>query len=419
MSGREASAVRRSLTLALGSASYFLFLFSWFLLPAFLTPVIDDLGLSETAAGVLNGAVPLVYVPLGLASGLVVERVGWRRGIGAGLLVLGTGQALRSAAVGFPTMLLPTLLIGVGGMGVTFGLPKLVSALFPPDRSGRASAVYLVGSSLGSATAFALARPVIGPLLGGWRPAFRWSGVLVVAFALGWLLLARVLVGSTPPDREEEAGGDGGDGGVGAATFSLASLRRDVGQVLGHRALRLIVVVGTMYLFVIHGTQTWLPRILEARGASPALAGTLGSLLILSNLAGVVTIPPLSERLGTRRWTVVACGGLAAAGVVGLAGAGASLGPVAAVVVATGVGLGGLSPLVRSIPIELDGIGPRLTATATGLIFSVGEIGGFLGPFVVGSLRDATGTFATGLLVLSVGGAVVVAAGLAMSEPAA
>ncbi|MFC7006432.1 MFS transporter [Halalkalicoccus salilacus] len=68
------------LALALGSASYGCLLFVWFLLPAFLSPVIEDLGLSGWQAGVLVGAVPLTYIPLSLVSGLAIDRVGPRWG---------------------------------------------------------------------------------------------------------------------------------------------------------------------------------------------------------------------------------------------------------------------------------------------------------------------------------------------------
>jgi len=80
--------------------------------------------------------------------------------------------------------------------------------------------------------------------------------------------------------------------------------------------------------------------------------------------------------------------------------------------------IGGLSPLIRSIPIELSGIGPRLTAVATGLIFTVGEVGGFMGPFLIGALRDLTGSFTPALLTLGTAGLVTALAGYLMEEPA-
>lgn len=61
---------------ALGGVGYARLMLVWFSLPAYLPTVIADLGLSGTQAGLLAGAIPLTYVPLSLASGLFVDRVG-------------------------------------------------------------------------------------------------------------------------------------------------------------------------------------------------------------------------------------------------------------------------------------------------------------------------------------------------------
>lgn len=114
---------------------------------------------------------------------------------------------------------------------------------------------------------------------------------------------------------------------------------------------------------------------------------------------------------------MVACGLAGAVGMVGLIVAQSvlivllSLGLVGTFVI------GGLSPLIRAIPIEMDGIGPQLTAVATGLIFTVGEIGGFAGPFLIGLLHDVTGSFAPALGVLAAASLLAAVAGYYMDDP--
>ncbi len=390
--------------LAGGSLAYFLFLFVWFLLPAFLTPVIEGLGLSGTQAGLVTGAVQATYVPLGLASGLVIDRAGSRRAIAGGLVVLGAAHALRAGASGFPALLAGTVALGAGGTAITFGLPKLVSELFPAERTGMMSSVYVVAASLGSGVAFALGRPYLGPLAGGWRPLFRWTGVAVVGVGLAWLVISRWLVGRADRfDRKELA--------------TSRSVLGDLRAVISHPQLRLVVVIGTMQLFLFHGLQAWIATALESRGLAAAAAATVASVLVLARIAGTLSVPPLSDRLATRRWAVVGCGILGGLGLLGLLAPPAFL-LMALVVAVAGIGIGGLAPLMRSIPIELDGIGPELTGVATGLIFTVGEVGGFAGPFLVGGLRDVSGSFLPGFGLLAAGGAMVVLAGYLMEEPA-
>lgn len=386
--GRE-----RAVLLILGSGGYACLMFAWFSLPAYLSVVTAALGLTNTQAGVLAGAVPLTYVPVALFSGLVVDRVGARRALGVGLALVGIAHALRAGAVDFPAMLAFTLLLGVGGTGITFGLPKLASDLYP-ERVGRSASVYLLGSYAGTATAFGIGRPDLGPALGGWRPFFHWTGLAIVTYALAWLLLAHLLARDVP-ETEAEA--------------PVAALY----AVVSSRPMRLLVVVGTAYLFVSHGLQGWLPTILESRGAPPALAGRVTTLLVAAQVVGVVAVPVLAS--GRRRLAVVGCGAAVAAGAAGLA---APTGVLAAVpfILLAGAGAGGLSPLVRAIPVDLPDVGPERTGTAVGLVFAVGEIGGFLGPTLLGALRDVTGDFAAGLLVLAAGGTAAALAGLTIAD---
>lgn len=399
---RPPTRVENGALLTLGGIGYGALLFVWFALPSYLGPVIDGLGLTGTQAGVLAGAVPLTYVPLGLASGLLIDRVGARVGVGTGIALAGIAQVGRAFAPGFGSMLGLTLLLGVGATGLTFGLPKLASELYPPDRAGSAASVYLVGSYAGSASVFAFGRSVLGPTLGGWRPLFLASGVGTLAVAAAWTVLAWYV----PSGAHETAAED---------EFSLASLAADARTVLGHRDLRLLVVLGTAYLFVLHGTQGWLVTVLEARGVDPGLAGGVTSLLVVGQTAGVLLVPVVAERAGRTRAALVACGLLSGVGALGLLAEPGFVYLLIVPVVLVGFGMGGLSPLVRAIPVELDGIGPALTGTAVGLVFAVGEVGGFLGPVLLGALRDATGSFAPGLVAVALATLVAAGAGAALS----
>lgn len=411
MADRTASR-RDYVLLGLASLGYACLTFVWFSAAAFLPVLTTDLGLSGTQAGLLTGMIPLVYVPFSLASGLVIDRVGSRTAIASGLFLFGVAQLVRGFAPGFPTLLVLTGVIGLGGTGITFGLPKLVAERFSPARSGTMSSVYLLGSYLGIAAAFGLGRAVLGPVLGGWRPVFRWSGAVVLGFALVWVVASKWSTRQHDDPPVAATDGDGDD-----SEFDLGSLVADVRRVSGHPEMRLLIVIGAMYLLLLHGLQNWLATSLEARGFDPALAAGMATLLVLARALGTITVPPLSDVLSRRRGAVIGCGALAGLGTFGVLFSGTSLPVTGAVVVAVGVGLGGLGPLVRALPIEFEGIGPQFTGTAVGLVFAVGELGGFLGPFLVGILQDLTGSFTVGLSAFVLASLVIVLAGYAMAEP--
>jgi cyanate permease len=394
--------------LVLGGLAYACYTFVWFSLPALLTPLIEDFGLSTTQAGLVVGAVPLVYIPLGLVSGVLIDRLGSRAAIGVALSGFGLVQLARGLATDFLGLFVPTLLLGVFGMATTFGLPKLVAELFPPERTGSSTAVYQVGSQLGPVAAFGLSRPLLEPLLGGWEAVFLASGAVVLGFAALWWLTTTVYARTV-------AGGWGdapSDGDDGESTLELA--RRNIGTLVSHRDMLLLVLVGTMYLFINHGLRGWLAVILESTGLAPGLAGLLVSFMIVAEIAGTLSIPTLSDRWNRRKAALAVSGGCCAVGTLGLLLSPGALPLIVVVLAVIGIGIGGLSPMIKAIPADMDGIGPGMTATAVSLIYAVGEIGGFTGPIVIGGLRDLTGGFEAGLGALLLAGVAVILGSLSM-----
>ena len=388
---------RRAWTLLVGGAgAYGALLFAWFSLAAYLPTVTADLGLSGTGAGLLAGAVPLTYVPVSLVSGPLVDRFGPYRSIGAGVLVVGVAHVGRSAATAFPAMLAATVLLGVGGTAITFGLPKLVSEQFPAGEAGPPSTVYLLGSVSGTAASFTLGRGVLGPAAGGWRPLFAATGVACVVYGGLWAGLVVAL----GPERPA----DGGDADV-------ASVRRVLRAVLSNPGMRLLLVVGVVYLGVVHGVQNWLATVLEARGVAATTAAASTGVFVAAQAGGTLVLPALSDCLGRRGGVVAGCGLACALGVGALAVPSAPLALALGGAVAAGVGAGGLSPLVRMVPAELDGVGAERTGAAVGVVFAAGELGGFGAPVLVGALHDATGSYAAGFGLLAAGALWAVVAG--------
>jgi cyanate permease len=396
----------RYVLLGMGTLAYTSLMVVWFSVAAYLAEIVAELGLSSTQAGLLTGAIPLTYVPVALFSGVVTDRIGPYRAIGIGLVLFGAAQVGRAGADSFAVLLALTVVVGVGGTTITFGLPKLVAELFPTDASGKPSSVYMLGSFAGTAAAFSLGRGVVGPMLGGWRPLFYAIGVGVLCYAtLWWLMVALAPLGALR--GHSEAPGARGDGGV----RGVAALRRDVERVFRTPAMRWLVVVGVVYLLVVHGLQNWLATVLQARGVAATLAATVTSAFVAAEAAGTLTVPAVSDRLGRRGGVIAVCGVTCALGTATLLVPGVPFAVPVVGALVVGFGVGGISPLVRMVPPELEGVGPALTGTAIGLVFAVGELGGFLGPFLVGALFDLTGSYTPGLAVIAIACLATVVAG--------
>ena len=268
--------------IGLGSLSYFCYTLVWFLFPAYLVTVTESVDFSLTQAGFIAGIIPFVYVFFSLVAGAIIDRIGSQLGIGIGLVIFGSAQIWRGSAETFPAFLLATVFIGVGGTAITFGLPRLVSDLVPSELVGTMSSVYMVGSHLGSAAAFGLVRPYLDPVFNGWRLIFLLSGAVTIGFAVVWFL-ANYLYYRRNRDEVVLIPYQSGDGSAeDGSKFSIRSIREDVGAVISHPQILLLVVIGAMYLFVMHGLRGWLTAILEQWGLAAGFAATMTSAPIAS-----------------------------------------------------------------------------------------------------------------------------------------
>lgn len=171
-----------------------------FLLIAFSTAIVPELGLTNLQFGLLTGIVfVIVYSVFGLFAGALADRVHRGKLIAAGLALWSGLTALTGLAKSFVQIALPRMLIGVGEACLTPAAMTLLSERLPPSRRALATGIYYMGYPLGIGGSFIFAG-IVGPTL-GWRGGFIILGGLgVVAALLVWLFMR-------DPARERKAGG--------------------------------------------------------------------------------------------------------------------------------------------------------------------------------------------------------------------
>jgi ACS family tartrate transporter-like MFS transporter len=151
---------------------------------------------------------------------------------------------------------------------------------------------------------------------------------------------------------------------------------------------------------VTYGVFLWLPKILrEASGAEGWRLSLMTSLPFVAALIGMVMIGRHSDRTGERKYHVAACAITAATGLI--LAAVSHRNALLLVLSFTLSQIGQRS--VMSVFWAIPPIFLRGTAAAAGiaLINAIGNLGGALGPSIMGWLRDATGAYQGGLLVLA------------------
>jgi ACS family tartrate transporter-like MFS transporter len=193
--------------------------------------------------------------------------------------------------------------------------------------------------------------------------------------------------------------------GTAAGASTRASLSNPIVWLLSAAYFLLIPVA-------LYALGSWLPQIVQsAFSGSDFAIGVLSAIPYLAGAIAMVIVGRHSDRVRERRWHVALSAAASAAGFAAAAFTHGLVPSLAALTVATAGLASTFGPFWGLATAIVNGAG---AAAAIALINSVGNIGGFVGPSVVGYIRDATHSFTYGLLfvaaVVAAGAGVVLAA---------
>jgi cyanate permease len=371
---------------ALGWLLYFSFGLIYTAVAPLVSPIMQELHITYTQMGAVTGAWQLVYIFSAQPLGLMVDRLGVRRSLLLGAVIMPISSILRGFSYSFEGLLASVALFGLGGPLVSVGTTKLVSVWFTGRERSIASGINASAPSAGSIAALGLTNSVTLPFVGSWRGVFFVYGLVGFATALVWFLESRRTTTQGSETYDE--------GGRASADHSPIS------QLLKNRTIWSIVAIGIVYFLTTHSLQNWLPSILSMKGFSSVLAGYATSLMTLSGILGGLIVPRFVVR--PRRMNLIIASLLTISGAsILMAGLGTGLGLWFGIV-AAGFFTRSLMPILTVTLMNMPEIGPERMGVIGGLFFSMGEIGGFTGPFMMGFLRDATNSFQAGMLFLTV-----------------
>jgi MFS family permease len=376
--------------------------------------MVSELSFSDTVYGLGAGIFFIGYLLLEVPSNAALSRLGARLWIGRIMIT----WSLVSAATMFVRtpgqFYLSRFLLGAAEAGFFPGMIFYLTQWFPSRARARITA-WLI-------TAIAASGVVGGPISGwimnalsgarglsGWKWLFVLEAVptLLLGFAiLAWLPDS---IGRAswlePRDRAilEEA----------LAREGAAKVHVPLRQVFTHPTVWILSLVYFFMMVGLYGVSFWMPQIISSAGIrSVTSVGLLSAIPYAAAAAAAVIVGAHSDRTGERHWHLVLCLLSAAAGFA-LIGAARTSAPAAVLglVLATSGILSAL-PLFWIYPAAL--LGGVAAAVGIALINSIGNLGGFACPYIVGSLNDATRSHGPGLYFLA--GSVAVGAALVLGQ---
>ena len=361
-----------------------------------------DLDISASAYGFALGTFYWGYFIFEVPSNVIMEKVGARLWIARIMITWGLLAGATAAVTGATSFGIVRFFLGVAEAGFFPGILLYFTYWFPTYHHARIVSGFLIGLPI----AVAAGAPVSTALLGldglfglrGWQ-------IMYIAEAIPTLIIGIVTL-FVLTDRPEEAKFLTADEKSWLGT-KLAGERQAKEAVRKFSLLegmfdpRVLLLALNYFGIVVAslGILFFVPQIIKSIGVtSNMMVGWLTMIPYIAGGVGLVVWGTVSDRMNERRWNLLAACALSA---IGLIIAGLTMGTWWAMVglsIAAFGFYGSKGPFWAMPPMFMTG-----TAAAASLawINSIGNLGGFFGPWYVGVVKDFTGSYSGGLYGLA------------------
>ena len=362
----------------------------------------DALGFSSRIYALGAGIFFIGYFLFEVPSNLILHRVGARLWMARILVTWGIISSAMMFVKGPTSFYVLRFLLGIAEAGFFPGMILYLTYWFPTHARGRAVGRFMTATAVASA----IGSPLSGLLLklDGWHGLGGWQWLFLVeglpAVILGILTFVYL------PDGPKNAKWLSAD----ERKWIEDTLERERQHTAsdGQHSMSDAIRSGRVWTFALiyfaiimsfYGVTFWLPQIVQALSGMSVLAvGMISASPWIAATIGMVLVSRNSDASQERRLHVALS---AMAGAIGLIGAGLTHNIVlelgALSLAAMGI-WGTLGPFWALSSESLAGAG---AAAGIALINSIGNLGGFLGPYLIGWIRDKTGSFPLALIALA------------------
>lgn len=368
----------------------------------------QDLGFSPTIFGLGAGIFFLGYFLFEVPSNLILHKVGARIWIARVMITWGLVSGCMAFVQDTTSFYTLRFLLGVAEAGFFPGIILYLSYWFPAARRAQVTAIFMAAAPLSTA----LGSPISAALLemhgflgyAGWQWMFVLEAIpaVLLGIVVLFFLTDRPAKARWLTDEEREW----------LETTMLAEEQARASKQSHSSAWRgladkRVLALALVYFGTSAGLYTlgiWSPQIIHSFGASSMEIGFLNAAPAVVGVIGMILWARHSDRSNERSWHVIGACLLAAAGLI-YAGSVSSLLSVILALTLVTVGISASKPPLWSMP-TLFLSGPA-AAAGIATINSIGNLGGFVGPMMIGIIRQQTGSytgglyFVAGLLVIS------------------
>ena len=375
-----------------------------------------DLSISSTVFGQAAGIFFVSYFLLEVPSNLALAKFGARRWIARIMFTWGIISGCMAFVVGDWSFAIVRFLLGAAEAGFFPGIIFYMTLWFPSAYRARIAGFFMAAIPLSSVLGAPLSNWLLGMNgiagLAGWKWLFLLEAVpaVILSFAVLAVLTDRPAVATWLPTDERE--------------WLITRLEAEARQRVSARHYSLVqsltdpkvLALSLVYFGVVaclYGTSFFLPQIIKQFGLSNTDSILLSAVPYVVGVAASITWGMLSDRTGNRRGLLLVSLALAAVGTAGVAWAPGATSKLICLSVAAW-GIYGSLPVFWTLPTAF--LSGASAAGGIAIINALGNLSGYFGPSIMGYLRDWTGGFEAGLMVLGAAGAVAFLVVLALNH---
>jgi D-galactonate transporter len=376
--------------------------------------MLSDLGFSETVYGLGAGMFFIGYFTFEVPSNIILHRIGARTWIARIMITWGIVSALFMFIKTPFSFYALRFVLGVAEAGFFPGIILYLTYWFPSDRRGRMISMFMMAIPLsgifgGPFSGWIMATFAGTGGLAGWQWLFLLEaapalivGVIVLLYLDNGIRSAKWLNDEEKALLERRLAEDS----------AHIEPHGSLGAVLADRRVALMCAIYFTIVMGQYGLTFWMPTLIQAAGVSGTLK--IGMFTAVPYGAGAVAMiffGRSADRRRERRWHAAGCMLIGAAGLTlsALAGTHTAVAIIFLTIASTGVF--SCAPLFWSLPTAF--LSGAAAAAGIAAINSIGNLAGFVSPYVVGWLKDLTHSTQAGMFAVSgvlVAGALIILA---------
>ncbi len=359
-----------------------------------------DLGFGPAVYGFGSGVFFLGYALFQVPANAILEKMGAKRWIFLILLAWGALSASNAAVTGPHSFYAVRVLLGLVEAGFYPGMILYMTYWFTRPYRARIVALFMAALPAANIVGGPLSSLILGMEgvggLHGWQWLFLIEGAPAILLALAVLKFLPDGPAKAPWLNHEEKS-------VIARELAAEDLpqHRDFWSALTDIKVLGLAIVYFGYSVGLYGVALWLPQIVKSMGVSNLANGFVVALPYIAAAIAMIWWARRSDRTGERIWHVALPAMLM---VASLLVASLSHANLVIFVALSLVQVGALSMQGPFWVLPSTFLGGAAAASGIALINSIGTGGGgFVGPYMVGLMRELTGSFAAGIATLAIG----------------